>query len=78
MNAQEIVAAAHVRELAIQIRKAAATREKDQQDASGGIHAGMSYNDFLALYNRTHPITEFVPIAIAELREIHEAITHQP
>jgi len=63
MNFEEMTLAVHVYNLARDIRKANASREKDSQGNED------SFNDFLLVYARSHPVAEFVPEAMKRLND---------
>lgn len=74
MTTEDLILAAHVRELAAELRQQHAYSTKKELDARLPAEQRESTEDFLQKYKMAHPITKFVPEAMQKLEKVSEVI----
>lgn len=74
MNTDDLILAAHVRELAAELRHQHAYSTKKEMDARLPADQHESLEDFMEKYRAAHPLTKFVPEAMQKLERVSEVI----
>lgn len=74
MKTDDLILAAHVRELAAELRQEHAFSTKKEMDARIPAEQRESMEDYLAKYRTAHPISKFVPEALQKLEKVSEVI----
>jgi hypothetical protein len=74
MRTQDLILAAHVRELAAELRQQHAYSTKKEMDARLPADKHESLEDFMEKYRAAHPLTKFVPEAMQKLERVSEVI----
>lgn len=74
MTTEDLILAAHVRELAAELRHQHAYTTKKELEARLAPEQRESLDDFMAKYKVTHPVTKFVPEAMQKLEKVSEVI----
>lgn len=64
-DTEELILAAHVRAIAVELRKSAAAKERKQHNVETGTADG-----YTALFAQSHPLEEFVPQALEQLKSL--------
>jgi hypothetical protein len=74
MKTQDLILAAHVRELAAELRHQHAYATKKEMDARLPAEQHETIEDFMDKYRTAHPLTKFVPEAMQKLEKVSEVI----
>jgi thermostable 8-oxoguanine DNA glycosylase len=74
MKTKDLILAAHVRDLAAELRQQHAYSTKKEMDARLPADQHETLEDFLEKYRAAHPITKFVPEAMQKLEKVSEVI----
>ncbi len=74
MKTEDLLLAAHVRELAAELRQQHAYSTKKELDARLPADQRETTEDFLLKYKAAHPIAKFVPEALQKLEKVSEVI----
>ena len=74
MKTDDLILAAHVRELAAELRHQHAYSTKKEMDARLPADQHESLEDFMEKYRAAHPLTKFVPEAMQKLERVSEMI----
>lgn len=74
MRTEDLILAAHVRELAAELRQNHAYSTKKDVDATLSPEKRESLDDFMEKYRVAHPVTKFVPEAMQKLERVSEVI----
>lgn len=74
MKTKDLILAAHVRDLADELRHQHAYSTKKEMDARLPADQHETIEDFLEKYRAAHPITKFVPEAMQKLEKVSEVI----
>ncbi|MEI8171224.1 MAG: hypothetical protein WCG50_16255 [Rhodoferax sp.] len=74
MRTDDLILAAHVRELAAELRHQHAYSTKKEMDARLPVDQHESIEDFMEKYRTAHPLTKFVPEAMQKLERVSEVI----
>ena len=74
MKTKDLILAAHVRDLAAELRQQHAYSTKKEMDARLPVDQHETLEDFLEKYRAAHPITKFVPEAMQKLEKVSEVI----
>jgi hypothetical protein len=74
MKTDDLILAAHVRELAAELRHQHAYSTKKEMDARLPADQHESLEDFMEKYRAAHPLTKFVPEAMQKLERVSEVI----
>ncbi len=74
MKTDDLILAAHVRELAAELRQQHAYSTKKEMDTRLPPEQRESIEDYLAKYRAAHPIAKFVPEALQKLEKVSELI----
>lgn len=74
MKTEDLILAAHVRELAAELRQQHAYSTKKEMEARLPADQHESLEDFMEKYRAAHPLTKFVPEAMQKLERVSEVI----
>jgi hypothetical protein len=74
MKVDDLILAAHVRDLAAELRQQHAYATKKVLDARLPADQHESLDDFMEKYRAAHPVTKFVPEAMQKLEKVSEVI----
>lgn len=74
MKTEDLILAAHVRELAAELRQQHAYATKKAMEARLPADQHETLDDFMEKYRAAHPITKFVPEAMQKLEKVSEVM----
>lgn len=74
MKTDDLILAAHVRELAAELRQQHAYSTKKEMESRLPAAQHESLEDFMEKYRAAHPLTKFVPEAMQKLERVSEVI----
>lgn len=74
MRTEDLILAAHVRELAAELRHHHAYSTKKEMEERLPVEQHESMEDFLERYRVAHPVMKFVPEAMQKLEKVSEVI----
>ena len=74
MKTDDLILAAHVRELAAELRQQHAYSTKKEMEARLPADQHETLEDFMEKYRSAHPLTKFVPEAMQKLERVSEVI----
>ena len=74
MRTEDLILAAHVRELAAELRHHHAYSTKKEMEERLPAEQHESMEDFLEKYRVAHPVMKFVPEAMQKLEKVSEVI----
>ena len=74
MRTEDLILAAHVRELAAELRHHHAYSTKKEMEERLPVEQHESMEDFLEKYRVAHPVMKFVPEAMQKLEKVSEVI----
>jgi hypothetical protein len=74
MKTDQLILAAHVRELAAELRQQHAYSTKKEMEARLPPEKHETLEDFMEKYRTAHPLTKFVPEAMQKLERVSEVI----
>lgn len=74
MKTEDLILAAHVRELAAELRQQHAYATKKAMEARLPADQHETLDDFMEKYRAAHPITKFVPEAMQKLGKVSEVM----
>ena len=74
MKTEDLILAAHVRELAAELRHQHAYSTKKEMEARLPAEQHETLEDFMEKYRTAHPLTKFVPEAMQKLERVSEVI----
>jgi hypothetical protein len=74
MRTEDLILAAHVRELAAELRHQHAYSTKKEMEERLPSNQHQSLDDFMHKYRAAHSVTKFVPEAMQKLEKVSEVI----
>lgn len=74
MKTEDLILAAHVRELAAELRQQHAYTTKKEMEARLPPDQHESLEEFMDKYRIAHPVAKFVPEAMQKLEKVSEVI----
>ena len=74
MKTEDLILAAHVRELAAELRQQHGYSTKKAMEERLPADKHETLEDFMRKYRAAHPITKFVPEAMQKLEKVSEVI----